>query len=178
MIIALVVLGVVVVAALYLRSLAGRLDRLHLRVEAATDALDAQLVRRSAAALELAYSGLLDPATSVLLAQEALAAQTASRVDRERAETELTGALRAALADPGTVDELESTVRGKELAEALRATCDRVVLARRFANEAAGTTQAMRNRRLVRSLRLAGTAPFPELFEIDDAPPVPLADRS
>ena len=46
----------------------GRLDRLHARLEATRVALDAALVRRSSVALELASTGLLDPATSVLLA--------------------------------------------------------------------------------------------------------------
>ena len=47
---------------------AGRLDRMHTRLEAARAALDVTLVRRSSVALELASSGLLDPATSLLLA--------------------------------------------------------------------------------------------------------------
>ena len=49
--------------------------------------------------------------------------------------------------------------------------CQRVVLARRFYNDAVRTTQVIRRRRLVRWLRLAGTAPFPESFEMDDHPP-------
>jgi hypothetical protein len=47
---------------------AGRIDRLHARVETARAALDVTLLRRSSVALELATSGLLDPATSLLLA--------------------------------------------------------------------------------------------------------------
>ncbi len=47
---------------------AGRLDRMHTRLEAARAALDVTLVRRSSVALELASSGVLDPATSLLLA--------------------------------------------------------------------------------------------------------------
>ncbi|MCW2935819.1 MAG: hypothetical protein JWM19_6781, partial [Actinomycetia bacterium] len=50
---------------------AGRLDRLHHRVDAARTALDLALVRRSSSAYELASSGLLDPATSLLLADAA-----------------------------------------------------------------------------------------------------------
>ncbi|MEO8330458.1 MAG: hypothetical protein ABI586_10665, partial [Candidatus Nanopelagicales bacterium] len=42
--------------ALYLRGLVGRLDRLHLRVEAASDALDVQLLRRATLVSELAAS--------------------------------------------------------------------------------------------------------------------------
>ena len=47
---------------------AGRIDRLHARVDMARVALDVALLRRSSVAQELATSGLLDPATSLLLA--------------------------------------------------------------------------------------------------------------
>ena len=46
---------------------AGRIDRLHARVDMARIALDVTLLRRSLVAQELATSGLLDPATSLLL---------------------------------------------------------------------------------------------------------------
>jgi hypothetical protein len=167
----LVALAFVALAALYLRGLAGRLDRLHVRVDAARDALDAQLVRRTAAALDLAHAGLLDPATSVLLAEEAYGAQTASERQRPRSESELTGALNAALPDAATVELLTSSARGQELMSGLSVACGRVVLARRFYNDAVGTTLVIRRRRLVRWLRLAGTAPLPGSFDMDDHPP-------
>lgn len=167
----LVVLGALAIAALYLRGLAGRLDRLHVRVDAACDALDAQLVRRTAAALELAHAGLLDPATSVLLAEEAYGAQTAEPSARARSESELTGALHASMPDAQTVGLIASSTRGAELLESLRASCAQVVLARRFYNEAVRATQGLRDRRLVRWLRLAGTAPYPRVFDMDDLPP-------
>lgn len=50
---------------------ATRLDRLHRKVVASRLALDAQLVRRSAAAAELGTSGVLDPVSSVLLVEAA-----------------------------------------------------------------------------------------------------------
>ena len=63
---------IVIAAALfigvYVSWRAGRIDRLHARVDMARAALDATLLRRSSVALELATSGLLDPATSLLLA--------------------------------------------------------------------------------------------------------------
>jgi hypothetical protein len=164
-------LVVVALVLLYLRGVAGRLDRLHVRIEAARDALDAQLVRRTSAALDLAHAGLLDPATSVLLAEEAYGVQTATDRDRPRAESELTGALNAVLPDEATVDLLRSSARGSELLTGLGVACGRVVLARRFYNDAVRTTQVIRRRRLVRWLRLAGTASFPESFEMDDHPP-------
>src|SRR5436190_21104542 len=65
-------LVIVIAAALfigvYVSWRAGRIDRLHARVDMARAALDATLLRRSSVALELATSGLLDPATSLLLA--------------------------------------------------------------------------------------------------------------
>ena len=56
----------------YLSYTAARLHRLHTRVEGALAALDAQLVRRADTAVELANSGVLDPATSLLLADAAI----------------------------------------------------------------------------------------------------------
>ena len=50
----LLVLVAVAIIGVYVSWRAGRLDRLHARVEAARAALDAALVRRSAVALELA----------------------------------------------------------------------------------------------------------------------------
>src|SRR5256885_14882646 len=65
-------LVIVIAAALfmgvYVSWRAGRIDRLHVRVDMARAALDVTLLRRSSVALELATSGLLDPATSLLLA--------------------------------------------------------------------------------------------------------------
>jgi hypothetical protein len=46
-----------------------------------------------------------------------------------------------------------------------------VVLARRVHNDAVRDTLDLRSRRLVRWLRLAGTAPPPTYFEIADPPP-------
>jgi hypothetical protein len=56
---------------------AGRIDRLHARVDMARAALDATLLRRSSVALELATSGLLDPATGLLLANAVDGTRTA-----------------------------------------------------------------------------------------------------
>ena len=57
-----------VLVGVYVSWRAGRLDRLHKRTETARAALDAALVRRSSVAQELAACGVLDPATSLLLA--------------------------------------------------------------------------------------------------------------
>ncbi|MCW2667162.1 MAG: hypothetical protein JWN57_2124, partial [Frankiales bacterium] len=54
MTLAVLTVALVVVLALYVTWTAGRLDRLHARVDAAWAALDAQLVRRAAAARAVA----------------------------------------------------------------------------------------------------------------------------
>ena len=66
-----------ILVGVYVSWRAGRLDRLHARVEAARAALDAALVRRSSISVELAASGLLDPATSLLIAGAAHDARAA-----------------------------------------------------------------------------------------------------
>src|SRR6516164_4301166 len=99
--IVLVVLAVVL-WAVYVAWRAGRLDRLHNRVEAARTALDLAMVRRSSVAYELASSGLLDPATSLLLADAVSRAKEADPAERDLAESDLTRALRAA-PSPGRV---------------------------------------------------------------------------
>jgi hypothetical protein len=162
----------IVVAAIlvgvYVSWRAGRLDRLHARVEGARAALDAALVRRSAVALELAAGGLLDPATSLLIASAAHDARAAGQLD-ERAQSDLTRALRAALSQPGFRTALASQTGGDELLGELEAAAHQVFLARKFYNDAVAATRSARRRWLVRLLRLAGGAPLPEFFEIDDS---------
>ncbi|MCI0686049.1 MAG: hypothetical protein L0Y54_02250 [Sporichthyaceae bacterium] len=152
-----------------------RLDRLHARLDGSRAALDAQLVRRSAVALEIGTSGLLDPASSVLLAEAAHEAREADPVDRELAESNLSRALRAALDEPGQRAELDRALGGSELLADLGAASRRVIMARRFHNDAVRATQGLRRTRRVRYLRLAGRAPRPEPFEMDDEPPESLA---
>ena len=163
----LVVVAVAIVGV-YVSWRAGRLDRLHARLEAARASLDAALVRRSAVALELAACGLLDPATSLLLAGAAHDARAAGEPN-ELAESDLTRALRAALGQPGFRAALAELGRGDELLAELEAAAHQVFLARRFYNDAVAVTRDARRRWLVRILRLAGGAPLPEFFEIDDS---------
>jgi len=53
---------------------ASRLDRLHRKVAASQSVLDRQLVRRATVAVELASAGLMDPVSSILVGEAALAA--------------------------------------------------------------------------------------------------------
>ncbi|GDY58054.1 hypothetical protein SVIO_086770 [Streptomyces violaceusniger] len=47
-------------------------------------------------------------------------------------------------------------------------------MARRFHNDAVRAARALRRHRTVRWFRLAGHAPFPLAFEMDDEPPAAL----
>jgi len=169
----LLVLVAVAVIAWYLSYTASRLDRLHARVEGARAALEAQLLRRSSVALELATSALLDPATSLLLATSAHDARAAAEEDREPTESDLSRALRAALPDVDTVAELTADPGGADLVAELQAATHRVTLARRFLGDAVRATLSVRRQRVVRYLRLAGHADAPVAFEMDDEPPQP-----
>jgi hypothetical protein len=181
-----VILAVLLVLALlawYLSFSAGRLDRLHHRVEGARGSLDAQLVRRAEAAVELAASRTLDPASGLLLADAAAQAlevgepgvHDASRglaggASRERAESDLSRALRATV-DADLVSGLADDPHASALLRRLGAAGHRVRLARRFLNGAVTDAAQVRAKRVVRWARLAGRAPPPETFEMDDDPP-------
>ena len=157
-----------VLIGVYVSWRAGRLDRLHARVDKARAALDAALVRRSSVAQELAACGLLDPATSLLLAGAAHDARAAGEPN-ELAESDLTRALRAVLSQPDFRASLDGQGSADELLAELEAAAHQVFLARKFYNDAVAATQAARRRWLARALGLAGGAPMPAFFEIDDA---------
>jgi hypothetical protein len=154
----------IVVVAWQVMWLAGRLERLATRVEAARAGLDAQLVRRAAAVQALIDS---DPAAFGARAQPLRAlCRTALDSDpagREAAENELGAALTELPADS------DPALR-RDLADAAQ----RVVLARRFYNDAVRDTLALRHRRLARMLRLSARKPVPGFFEIADTVVDPL----
>lgn len=163
-----------VAVGLYLSWTAGRLDRLHARIDAARAALDAQLLRRASVAQELATAGVLDPAASIVLYESAHAARQAEPEQREVAESELSQALRAVFPDAEAVAEVGAAPGGTAAIGELTQAVRRVPMARRFHNDAVRAARAVREHRVVRWLRLAGHAPFPLAFEMDDEPPAPL----
>ncbi len=166
-VVSLIIIAALAVVGVYVSWRAGRLDRLHTRVETARAALDAALVRRSSVALEIASSGLLDPAASLLLADLAHDARSAQS-GRELAESDLTRALRAVFSQPDFHASIEPAEGADELLAELESTAQQVFIARKFYNDAVAVTVAARRRWIVRMLRLAGGAPLPEFFEIDD----------
>jgi hypothetical protein len=163
------VIAVALFMGVYVSWRAGRIDRLHARVDMAQAALDATLLRRSSVALELATSGLLDPATSLLLASAVHGTKESKNRPRDLAESDLTRALRAAFSQP----DFRTSMNGKEGADELlaevEAAAHQVFLARKFYNDVAAATREARGRPLARVLRLSGRARAPEFFEMDDS---------
>lgn len=163
---------VTVVLTMWITFTLTRLDRLHARVDAAQAAMDAQLVRRAAALLHVAESpdsGAPDDRRAHFdaIAQQALIADDA---DAERQTIE--NAVGHAVAE---LAELPHPLRPDAAAE-LREAAARVLIARRFYNDAVRDTRALRARRMPRLFRMAGRRAWPQFFDIDDTlPPAPPA---
>ncbi len=172
--------AVLLVFGLYLSMTAGRLDRLHQRIDTSALALDALLLRRSSVALEMATSGVMDPASAIVVAEAAHAARTTGEHDdlaRASAESSLTQALIIALEEPEELALIRDTESGSDLLAELDAACRRVELGRRFLNDAVRACRAVRRQFLVRIFRLAGHAPWPQTWEMDDSVPDGLVER-
>jgi hypothetical protein len=135
---------------------ANRLDRLHVRYDLSWQALDGVLARRAVVARAVAVDAYGGGPDGKRLAALAAAAERAPRTSREAAENELTAAL--ALVDPASLP----LALVAELADAEA----RVLLGRRFHNDAVRDTLALRERPMVRFLHLGGTAALPTYFEI------------
>ncbi len=185
-----VVLATLLCVAWYLSYSASRLDRLHARVEGALSALDAQLVRRAEATLELANSGELDPSSSLILASaasESLERHTEHLIDddpldgqsfggREPVESDLSEALSLALSEPVVASLKDHDGVAAAALDRIEAAGVRVQLARRFHNNAVKDVQRVRRKRSVRWFRLAGYAVLPTTVEFDDELPATLRD--
>ncbi|MBO3142770.1 hypothetical protein [Dermatophilus congolensis] len=163
--------------AWHLSYTAARLHRLHTRAEGALAALDAYLIRRAEAATALANSGLLDPASSLILAS-ASAESTHSDYSlltldwaegklalRELTETALTVALRETL--PTSTPTNSNSPESDPIAHTI-ATHRRVQLARQFYNNTVSDVRRLRHTPLVRIAHLAGHATTPRPIEFDD----------
>jgi hypothetical protein len=140
-----------------------RLDRLHVRTDAARAGLESACERRATVALAVARVFAGDPAqrNRAKALRTAVACARAVGGDREAAENvlsrELAAVPRELLPDP----LLAELVDAEQL----------LALSRRVYNDAVRDTRQLRSRRLVRWLHLAGTARMPEYFEIADAGP-------
>jgi 8-oxo-dGTP pyrophosphatase MutT (NUDIX family) len=146
-----VLVAVLFVSGAWAYQTANRLDRLHVRYDLSWQALDGALARRAVVARAVAAGS-----AATQLAALADAAEHAPRPAREACENALSAAL--ATVDPASLPAGLIA----ELADAEA----RVLLARRFHNDAVRDTLALRERGLVRLLRLGGTAALPSYFEI------------
>ena len=164
------------VVAVFLSWTAGRLDRMHIRLTTAHASLDRQLIDRSSIVRDFAVSGLVDPATTLVLVEAADNARTATPDNRESAEGELSRLVRTILDPDDAASEVweRADEPHRELLADLVASCERVRYAHRFHNDLVERTQAMRRRLVVHVFRLAGRAPWPQPFVVDDAPPAGL----
>ena len=151
-----VLVALIVIVGAWAYQTAHRLDRLHVRYDLSWQALDGALARRAVVARAVAADAYAGGPQGKRLAVLAAAAERAPRSAREAAENELSAAL--ALVDPLSLP----VALVAELADAEA----RVLLARRFHNDAVRDTLALRERTAVRLLRLGGTAALPTYFEI------------
>lgn len=169
----------ILIFVLYLASTAGRLDRLHRRVDSAQEALDVQLRRRSIVSQQLASSGLFDPGTCIVMghAAEAAAEDDRNPIDRAPVESDLSAVLEAACGTREEVDALAELEGGQRFVDQLSGAVHRVGLSRRFYNDAVRACRAVRRQRLVRLFGLAGHTELPRMCEMDDRVPEGLQGR-
>lgn len=148
---------VLLVAALRLWVTANRLDRLHVRTEAAWTALEGALSRRIVATRAAAAAGAFAGPDVDRLRELTREADRADRRSRADAENDLS---RALATQPPVVEP--------QLAAELLDAGERVALARSFYNDAVRDTRALRAVWFTRLFRLAGRAVLPDYFEIAD----------
>ena len=170
---------IILLAIWYLSQQAGRLDRLHHRIEVSTAALDGNLGRRAGIVGELANSPVVDPVTSAVLAQaahDALAVEPHDLVERIDLETELTEVLLASLDEAEEVAEWRTDLATAQLLDELAIACGRVHLSHTFHTEAVNDCLNIRNQLIVRIFRLAGYAQLPKVLNFDSRVPTILSD--
>lgn len=173
--------------SLYARAL--RVDRLHRQVLGSRATLEAQLVHRAQAAADLAAVGALDPASALLLsraAHDALDTEcplvddgldpgsqqrgertAATATSKAMVESDLTRVIRTVLHRQAREALAASPVAQDSLARLDKAAY-RLVLARRFHNTHVAEARRLRASAVVRLAHLAGHAPLPQTFDIDD----------
>lgn len=166
-----VVRAVLVVGAviLYLAMTAGRLDRLHIRVDAARASLELQLALRAETVAEILTDGSVDPVSQQLLSSALLSRRNRSDQGIElAAESEISALLRE------VVEAHEGIIADDEMQAELRSACNRVEYAHQFFNDAVLAAQTMRDRPIVKYLGLAGHTAYPSPLHFDvQAPDFP-----
>ncbi len=156
-------IGLIIFFIWYLTFLARRLDRLHQRVDNTWANLDVLLQKRAAVALEIAHSDIADPASSMLLTGAAYQARDAAIQNRSNAESGLSGALRLLLEDSQHL----ATAADSQLLTELSALTDKIRVAIALHTDAVNRSQMLRGKFVVKSFRLAGSAPLPVTYEFE-----------
>ena len=155
--------------AIYLANVAGRLDRLHLKVENARNALDRQLALRSAICSDIAGLDLLDEKLRLRLANAIHASISEETLDVHtenewKIESEVTKSL-GELFDKNF--DINKYPHHKNLIQEAAGATRRVQYALTFYNDAATSVIKVRKRWIVRSFRLFGRARMPVLLDLD-----------
>ncbi len=159
---------IVFVYAIYLSNVAGRLDRLHLKVENAREALDRQLALRTSVCKEIVkLSSIskelirdLEIALANSIKEESL--QVHSKQEWE-IESEVTDVLNKIFDNEEVIKGIENHKLISEIAAAIR----RVSYALTFYNDAARSAIKVRKRWTVRFFRLFGRAQMPEIIRFE-----------
>lgn len=158
---------------------AGRLDRLHHRIEVTELALHGQLVRRGGIVAELAAVPGVDPALSVLWGQaahEVLILQDLYSAKRTQVEDELTNILVMTMDEAEEMDEIRSNQHASSLLDELLQVSERIKMSRQFHTDAVRDCLEIREQFLVRIFRLAGRARLPVPVDIEVQIPPALAN--
>lgn len=163
--------GLLLLFAWYLSNVAGRLDRLHLKAEAARNSLDTQLAHRTSAVgrlLEKLKSqnyevNELDDIWHQVLNYES---KDVNEDQQWRCESDLTLAINNLLDQrPELLCDPDYSKIISDLAGASR----RVQYAKAFHNDAQNNALKVRRRTFVKLFRLAGRAKLPCVIEFDDS---------
>lgn len=152
---------ILLLLAWYLSFLAGRLDKLHHRVETSWEHLDALLQRRAAIALEISHSVNIDPATGMLLTAAAYQAREANIIERSEAESSLSETLR--LLSNEARNEIDQS-----LMDELKRVTEKIALAITIHLESVNSARGLRAKFIFRIFRLAGHAPLPVRYSFED----------
>jgi len=164
------IFGALLLFAWYLSNVAGRLDRLHLKAEAAKLSLDTQLALRTSSVgrlIEKLNNQNYEIKELPEVWQEAIKREAEDITDdlQWQYESSLTVAINNLVTNQPellTHPEFEAII--SDIAQASR----RVQYAKAFHNDAQKNALKVRQRPLVKIFRLAGRAKLPALIEFDD----------
>lgn len=156
---------VLLIYAIYLSNVAGRLDRLHLKVENARQALDRQLALRTSICKEIIKLSVLDEklvnelenALKESIKEELLEIHT-------KQEWDIESRVSIALNNIFDNENIAKIVNDQKLLAEIAAAIRRVTYALTFYNDAAKSAIKVRKRWTVRFFRLFGRAAMPEII--------------